>query len=285
MAKRKKAPKVLEDFSFSGLPSSRRRQFFDCLKNRWGLFLEAGAIFAFFSLLLVGLIYAQDIVFHNISSNASLAEADKNGQLSSMSLTFASLFGVLIILFVLPLGGILRIYRSLIFDEGVFFLSDYRKGFRETWKLTLLLGLLLGGGYFACSFYKSLISMELLSYAPYGILLFLVLPWAFTTLSYGSIYSSSFMVTLQNGFVLTTKSFFKALCFSFLLVLPLLFLFIPSTVFRYVALILCFLLYYPIVLFAFYLMDIACFDETINAHLDNGLYHKGLCDGGWFDEE
>ncbi len=130
-----------------------------------------------------------------------------------------------------------------------------------------------------------LISMELWSYAPYGILLFLILPWAFTTLSYGSIYSSSFMVTLQNGFVLTVKSFFKALFFSFLLVLPLFFLFVPSTAFRYIALILCFLLYYPIVLFAFYLMDIASFDEMINAHLNNGLYHKGLCDGQWnYDE-
>jgi len=285
MAKRKKAPKVLEDFSFSGLPSSRRKQFFDCLRNRWALFLEVGAIFAFFSLLLAGLIYAQDLVFHSISNNASLTEADRNNQLSSMSLTFASLFGFLIAIFLLPLGGILRVYRSLIFDEGVFFLSDYRKGFRETWKLTLLLGLLLGGGYFACSFYKSIISVEFLSYAPYGILLFLILPWAFTTLSYGSIYSSSFMVTLQNGFVLTAKSFFNALCFSFLLVLPLFFLFIPSTVFRYIALVLCFLLYYPTVLFAFYLMDIACFDEMINAHLNNGLYHKGLCDGQWnYDE-
>lgn len=285
MAKKKRIKSSAGDFSFSGLPSTRRRQFFDCLKNRWGLFLEVGVIFAFASLLLVGLIYAQDLVSHNIQNDASLEESTRNSQLNSASLVFASLFGVLIFLLTLPLGGFLRIYRSLIFEEGVFFFSDFKKGFKETWKLTLLLGVLLGGGYFACAFYKSLISVSFLAYAPYGILLFLVLPWAFTTLSYGSIYSSSFGVTLQNGFVLTVKTFWKALLIVLASCLPLLFLFIPSSTFRYIALILCFLAFYPLVLFAFYLMDIACFDEQINANLFNGLYHKGLYDADLEEEE
>ena len=190
-----------------------------------------------------------------------------------------------IVLLFLPLGGILRIYRSLIYDEGVFFLSDFAKGFKETWKLTLVLGLLLGGGYFACAFYKSLISVSFLVYIPYGVLIFLVVPWAFTTLSYGSIYQSSFWVILQNGFVLTVKTFFKALLLVLAGSLPFLFLFLPSSSFRYIALILCFLAYYPLVLFAFYLMDIACFDEEINVSLANGLYHKGLYDEKMDEDE
>ncbi len=278
MAKKRRIKSSAEDFSFKGLPNSRRRQFFDCLKNRWGLFLEVGVVFAFASLLLVGLIYAQDLVSHNIAHDASLDEASRSSQLSSMSLVFASLFGLLIFFFTLPLGGFLRVYRSLIFGEGVFFFSDFKKGFKGTWKLTLALGLLLGGGYFACAFYKSLISLSFLSYLPYGLLLFLVIPWAFTTLSYGSIYDSSFSIVLQNGFVLTAKSFFKALFFVLSSALPFLFLFLPSSLFRYLALILCFLAYYPLDLFAFYLMDIALFDELINEKVANGLYHKGLFD-------
>lgn len=285
MAKKKQIKSSLNDFSFKGLPNTRRRQFFDCLKNRWGLFLEVGVIFAFASLLVVGLIYAQDLVTHNIQADTSLEEVVRNSQLNSMSLVFASLFAVLILLLTLPLGGFLRIYRSLIYDEGVFFFSDFRKGFKETWKLTLVLGILLGGGYFACAFYKSLISLSFLAYAPYGILLFLVVPWAFTTLSYGSIYNSSFGVTLQNGFVLTVKTFWKALLLVLASCLPLLFLFIPSSTFRYIALILCFLAYYPLVLFAFYLVDISCFDEQINVNLSNGLYHKGLYDESLDEEE
>ena len=285
MAKKKQIKSSPSDFSFKGLPNTRRRQFFDCLKNRWGLFLEVGVLFAFASLLAVGLIYAQDLVTHNIQADASLEEGARNSQLNSMSLVFASLFAVLILLLALPLGGFLRIYRSLIFDEGVFFFSDFRKGFKETWKLTLVLGILLGGGYFACAFYKSLIPVSFLAYAPYGVLLFLVVPWAFTTLSYGSIYSSSFGVTLQNGFVLTVKTFWKALLLVLASCLPLLFLFIPSSTFRYIALILCFLAYYPLVLFAFYLVDIACFDEQINVNLGNGLYHKGLYDASLDEEE
>ncbi len=285
MAKKKQIKSSLNDFSFKGLPNTRRRQFFDCLKNRWGLFLEVGVIFAFASLLVVGLIYAQDLVTHNIQADTSLEEVVRNSQLNSMSLVFASLFGVLILLLTLPLGGFLRIYRSLIYDEGVFFFSDFRKGFKETWRLTLVLGILLGGGYFACAFYKSLISVSFLAYAPYGVLLFLVVPWAFTTLSYGSIYSSSFGVILQNGFVLTVKTFWKALLLVLASCLPLLFLFIPSSTFRYIALILCFLAYYPLVLFAFYLVDISCFDEQINVNLSNGLYHKGLYDESLDEEE
>ncbi len=247
--------------------------------------IEMARLSAFASLLLVGLIYAQDLVSHNIQNDASIEESARNGQMTSMSFVFASLFGVLILLLTLPLGGFLRIYRSLIYDEGVFFFSDFRKGFKETWKLTLPLGVLLGGGYFACAFYKSLISLSFLAYAPYGVLLFLVLPWAFTTLSYGSIYSSSFGVTLQNGFVLTVKTFWKALLLVGVSCLPLLFLFLPSSTFRYIALILCFLAFYPLVLFAFYLMDIACFDEQINVNLDNGLYHKGLYDADLEEDE
>ena len=285
MAKKKQINSSPNDFSFKGLPNTRRRQFFDCLKNRWGLFLEVGVLFAFASLLVAGLIYAQDLVTHNIQADASLEEGARSSQLNSMSLVFASLFAVLILLLALPLGGFLRIYRSLIFDEGVFFFSDFRKGFKETWKLTLVLGVLLGGGYFACAFYKSLIPVSFLAYAPYGVLLFLVVPWAFTTLSYGSIYSSSFGVTLQNGFVLTVKTFWKALLLVLSSCLPLLFLFIPSSTFRYIALTLCFLAYYPLVLFAFYLVDIACFDEQINVNLGNGLYHKGLYDANLDEEE
>lgn len=278
MAKKKRIKSKPSDFSFSGLPDTRRKQFFDCLRNRWGLFLKVGVIFAFLSLLIVALIYARDLVMHNVSNNESLDEVAKKSQLATMSTTFASLIAVSIAIFCLPLGGILRIYRSLIYDEGVFFFSDFKKGFKETWKVSLVIGILLGGGYFASAFYKEIIDISYLSYAPYGILIFLVFPWAFTTLSYASIYSSSFKVIIQNGFVLTVKSFLKALLFVLLSVLPLLFLFIPSSVYRYVALVLCFLLYYPLVLFAFYLMDIALFDMEINSKMDNGLYHKGLYD-------
>lgn len=285
MAKRRKRKANTKDFAFSGLPSNRRSQFFDCLRNRWPLFLEIGAFFALLSLVFIALIYWQDIAFHNISADASLTEESKNAQLSSMSLVFASMFSFLILLIFLPLGGVMRIYRSLVHDEGVFLWSDFKKGFRQTWKLSLVLGLLLGGGYFACAFYQKLISYDWLSYAPYGFLLFLVLPWALTTLSYATVYSSGFGVTLQNGFVITVKSYLFALLFVLSFCLPFLFLALPSSVARYLALIACFLLYYPIALFGFYLLDISYFDKLINKSLDNGLYHKGLSDAQWKDDE
>ena len=267
-----------EDFSFSCLPSTRRKQFFDCLKNRWLLFLEVGLLLAFSSLLLVGLLFAEDLVTYNIFNDETMEETAKTGLLSAMDLTFASLIAVAILIVVLPLGGILRIYRSLIYDEGVFFFSDFGKGFKGTWKLCLMLGIVLGASYFACAFYKKMITVPILSYIPYGLLLFLVLPWALTALSYGSIYSSSFGVSLQNGFVLTVKSYWKALLCVLAFAAPLFLLFIPSMAFRYIAFIACFVFYYPLVLFAFYLVDIACFDEQINGKLGNGLYHKGLYD-------
>lgn len=284
MAKRKRVQCSSGDFSSSLLPNTRRKQFFDCLKNRWGLFLEVGAFFALASLLFVGLIYAQDLVTHNIANDASLEEGARNAQLNSMGMVFASLCGALILLATLPLGGFLRIYRSLIHDEGVFFFSDFFKGFKETWKVSLLLGFMLGGGYFACAFYKSLIPVPFLSYAPYGVLLFLVLPCSFTTLSYASFYRSAFSVTLQNGFVLTVKSFGKDLLLVLFFLLPFLFLLLPSS-FRYIPLILCFLAYYPVLLFAAYLVSIACFDEQINAKVANGLYHKGLSDAEAEEDE
>ncbi len=285
MAKHRKRKANPKDFSYSGLPSNRRSQFFDCLRNRWPLFLEIGAFFALFSLIFIALIYWQDIAFHNISVDTSLTEESKTAQLNSVGLAFASMFSLLPLLFFLPLGGVMRIYRSLIYDEGVFLWSDFKKGFKQTWKQSLVLGLLLGGGYFACAFYQRLISFDWLSYAPYGLLLFLVLPWAFTTLSYATVYSSTFGVTLQNGFVITVKSYLLALLFVLSLCLPFLFLALPSTIARYLSLVICFLLYYPVALFGFYLMNIAYFDKLINKSLGNGLYHKGLSDTQWKDEE
>lgn len=279
MAKRKKYKARESDFSNAFLPCDRKSQFFDCLRNRWALFLEIGAFFGLASLLFVGLLYWQDLSIHNISMDQTLEEAAKSAQLGSMKLTFSSLFSLLFLLAFLPLGGVMRVFRSLIYDEGVFVWHDFKKGFKQTWKTSLLLGALLGGGHFACSFYSLLISPSWLAYAPYGVLLFLVLPWALTTLSYASVYSSKVSVTLQNGFVITAKSYFRALLFVLLACLPLLFLFLPNGLLRSLALIVCFLLYYPLVLFGFYLLDISCFDKLINGKLQNGLYHKGLFDG------
>lgn len=283
MAKRKtkhKPNKAREsDFSAAFLPCNRRSQFFDCLRNRWGLFLEIGAFFGLASLLFVLLLYWQDIAIHNISIDNSLDEATKTAQLGSMKLTFSSLFSLLFALAFLPLGGVMRVFRSLVYDEGVFLWHDFKKGFKGTWKTSLLLGVLLGGGYFACSFYSLLISPSWLAFAPYGVLLFLVLPWALTTLSYASVYSSKVSITLQNGFVITVKSYFKALLFVLSFCLPLLFLLLPNGLLRSLALIVCFLLFYPVALFGFYLMDISYFDSLINSELQNGLYHKGLYDG------
>lgn len=275
MNKKRKLKNSKEDFLFSSLPSSRKKQFVDIIKNRVSLFVKIGLLLSLFSLPLFALIFAKDLTLSNIR-NSNLSEADMFSSLYSVSLTYDFFMAVGITLIFLPLGGFFRIFRSLAYDEGTFFFYDFKKGFSQTWLACLISGLIIGFGYFSCSFYQKLINVDYLSYLPLAFLFLLILPLCLTFISYNSIYTSSFFVSLTNAFVLTSKAILKIWLFILLISLPFLFLLIPVSAVRYILLFLFFAFYYPFVIFGLYLLYLSLFDRFINKDLNNGLYLKGL---------
>lgn len=100
MNKKRKLKNSKEDFLFSSLPSSRKKQFVDIIKNRVSLFVKIGLLLSLFSLPLFALIFAKDLTLSNIR-NSNLSEADMFSSLYSVSLTydFFMAFGITLIFF------------------------------------------------------------------------------------------------------------------------------------------------------------------------------------------
>ena len=118
------------DFLESSLPTNRRRQFFDIIKIRWRtLFLVAGILFASSIPLFIAIIF-KDV--KALSLNSSVTDKSELANLLFVNHIFFTLIFIpcIAIIFV-TLSGLLRIYRNIIWGEGVFFWKDFILGIKQ----------------------------------------------------------------------------------------------------------------------------------------------------------
>ena len=126
-----KIRKAEYDFTEQGLPSNRVEVFFDSLKLRYGLIMKTGLLLFVFMMPLLAAFFTKDAYIVSIQSllaKGEITEASYEA-MYSMVCRIAYLACVpCFMIFSLGLAGALRVFRQLIWGEGIFFIQDFFDG-------------------------------------------------------------------------------------------------------------------------------------------------------------
>lgn len=278
MAKRKIAEK---DFLESSLPQTRRSQFFDVVKNNYGLLFKVGLFLSFFFLILIIKNFFFDylnVLARNAIKDGNLNETDANFWMSMLFLISNGIDVILYPLLFIGLAGALRILRQLAFSEGMMFSYLFKKGIKDNYKQFIVMGIITALFKLIINIALTLYSFNFLTVSLLFIFLIVYLPILVTYLYYSLIYSSNLAISLRNATYVYVRNLFPILLFVVIVFAPILLseyflnlLYIKQ--FIYLILVLFVL---PMTLLGGFLMELNCFDKTINISEYHELIKKGL---------
>lgn len=266
---------ALKDFSVDALPKTRKEQFFDIVKHRFDLLFTIGLFFLLFTIpFFAALTVKQVILYQAYISIGSKAE-EYAAFVKTNTMIFDAIYIPCFIIMGLGFAGIFQIFKKLSWSEGIFFLSDFSKGFKSNWLRFLIISLLFGLFHICSDYFKSAYSNNILGYFPFaiGMLLF---PSAFICLCMNTFYKNKFVKTIGDSIIIFLKRPVTGLAF---ILLPIAMSFIPYIgipVVIFVIYLVTFLLIYPIYGLMFFLYSLSGFDRFSNSQYNKKVYLKGL---------
>ncbi len=280
------------DFLLEQLPSSRRKQFFDILKNEWRTLLFLGAILCLFYLPFL-LSHIAEAGFMNGSAEAMRAELAAESkseeeiaslvqnQMNSIHLLFNGINVICFMAFSLGLAGASRVIKCLCFGEGVLLKSDFFAGIKKYWKSFLLIGFFAGLFYFLVSYVSTSLSsfsqgMNIFSGLTTGFFYALIVPILLFSLSQATLYGLPFFHSLSNSIRFTLVRYYWTLLFALFVYGLSLITLIVYPLFMILAYLGAILLLLPIFVLAFHLYSLSLFDPYINEGNYPSIYRKGL---------
>ncbi len=291
--RKKKAPAA--DFLVEQLPNSRRKQFFDIVKNEWRtLFLLGAVMCLFFIPFIVSNIC--EAGFMNGSAEAIRSQMESQGktaeeissavqnQMRSIHLLFTAINILCFVVFSLGLAGASRVIKCLCFGEGVLFGSDFFAGVKKYWKAFALCAFFAGLFYFLVSYVSASLTplgqthqgVNILSGITSGFYYAIIVPLILFSAAQSTIYDLSLMKTVANGLRFTLiryywTAIFALIVYGFSLITMIVYPLIVVLV--YLASI---LLVLPFFFLAFHLFALSLFDRYINLIHYPQIYMKGL---------
>lgn len=273
--KKKKKPLKTIDFAISSLPKTRKEQFFDVLSHRFFLLMGMGGLLLLFSLPFLGVSLYKDV--SSMAIEASNAEgAAKQQSLFFMMLIYRLACLPAFLILSLGLSGTQKIYKELLYDEPIFFRSDFLSGIKENWKQYFLLASFFWLFWFISELASSFFTNIFVEVLFPGINIALIYPAIFVAFFLMNTYTNSFGKNMTCGYALYFKAF-PSVILTFLAVFALTFLkYIPLILVKYTVILLCFLLYVPISLLLAYENQMRLFDLYINKEQFPDFYQKGL---------
>ena len=188
---KQKASRV--DYSKAMLPRTRKAEFLDCFKMNYVLLIKCGLVLFAFALPLITFSLLMDFYYISIMEHATEA-------VEQTKLIFFYLYNlgavILCVPIVVALSGLTHILRNFVWQEGIFFGSDFASGIKENTGKNLLFFLIVGIFYLLSYFIYSLFAVPLISYAPlfiFGFVIFPIFLWGlFLNNTYKSNFSSLF---------------------------------------------------------------------------------------------
>jgi len=268
-----------KEFTKDMLPHNRIEQFFDVVKLNWKTILGIGLLLLLFSLPVVGVLIFGDYRATSILQNKELTQEDISSLIIANKLITAGILIVGLVIFAICIAGILRIIRSIVFSEGVFFWHDFAKGIKQNGLTFVILFFILG----VLNFLVTLVINatvdipSFLLYLPLFILALLIYPIAVVETFYLNLYCSSFFKAVKNCAYL----YFRHLPF-YLLFIALLSINIPivllisSILIRYFVMLCITTVFVPFALVMLFIYSNKVFDLHINKDHYPELYSKGL---------
>lgn len=292
---KKEVEKITPDFLAEQLPDTRRKQFFDILKNEWRTLLLLGLLMALFFLpFVISLI--GEAGYMNGSAEAiksSLLLEGKSEEEIALAVaaamrTIHNIFGainiVCFMVFSLALSGVSYVYRCLSYGEGVILKSDFLKGIKKYWKPFLLVGFFAGLSYFLMSYTSTLWSassvdngaFSVLSGLTIGFFYAFLVPIFLFSLSQAVYYELPFFKSLSNSIRFTLSSYLRLIPFLLFVYAFSLLSLIVYPVFTALAFLSAIILLLPIYILAFHSFALSLFDKAINKEYYPSVYLKGL---------
>ncbi len=263
-----------KDFSVEDLPNSRKAQFLDFCKTRFGMFFSFGGIFLLCGLPLLAAILVKYYLFL-LPAYKSLSEAEYVSFYKTTCLIFTLLYCLCFLFLFLGAAGLGRVFRQWAWGKGVYFFHDFLLGIKKNFPSYLLLWLLWSLFYFLSKFISLSVSSIWLSYLSGGICL-LLLPALFMAMSQVLYYSSSLTKLFVNSFSYCFKK--PLVTFAFLLI-PygvLCFGLIDQVMVMVLVVALSLLLLLPFYFVGWNLFALTIFDEFTNREYYPAIYQKGL---------
>lgn len=270
-----------KDFTTANLPSTRRKQFFYIFKRNYlKLFYYNLLIALCFLPALVYYIMARDYIA-NLFYNKDIETLKAN--LLSISLIRDLPTGILIMLGFLILPGFTYIIRRLMWDEVVIFKTDFKKGFKNSYKQFLFIGFLTGlilfvFGYgintLLCSEFSPLIQIMIIVMLILLAILYIIAMMYMINLA--SLYNLTNMQLIINSFKLTIKDLLKNIGVFLITFVPVFVWMGFTKIFNVVTIFILFIYGYIYIMLAFGELTMYSFDKYINVKQYPDFVRKGL---------
>lgn len=265
------------------LPVTRKALFKDILHNRWRILLSCSLLMLLFLLPLLVAIFFKDYLVLNLLNNHQYfvnGSFTEEGAIKFKSINFIFLLinSFCILILFIYLCGAFRIFRQLIWSEGINFWSDFKKGISQNIYLFLRYGLLVVILYFSTWSLLYFANNLLFAFLSLGIETFVFVPMVMVGMYYSVIYNSSLKQRLTNipllylknaPLVLLIAILFEA--FFFIELIPTVYFIVKLSV-----LLLSFFFVLPLVILLGSLVTVYIFDKDINIEQHKDIYRKGL---------
>ena len=272
-----------EDFSIDDLPLTRKKEFFDILKNDWKTLIFIGLILLFVSIPYLAI----DVIHWFIKANLETQLYNDGGTVETvtqaMKLTEIIYEASLVpttLLIAIPLSGVARILKRLVHAEGVLFKNDFFDGIKMNVGQFLLLMFIYSVLRFLTQFVYIMTSdIEIISMISLGvstgILYVLFVPILLFMFAESSIYKIKFWINFKNSYQLAINSILVMLLFSFIIFSVYFMRFINHPILR-IGLDSLLILLSPLYLLSLSLFTMSKFDIFINKDNYKDIYRKGL---------
>lgn len=271
-------------FNEKKLPTTRWQQFIFFLTNEKLSLLKIGCALLIFFIPYI-LVYAfQAASIINIQQDYSagnITASQMNYYTFIYNLIFNSVKLVCLIVFSFGISGILRIIRNLVWNEGVFFFDDFKKGIKQNIKQAILIFIFIWIFLMLVYVFKDLTILTNSVIFKVGLVLgatlfiFLVFPLCLCWICQVTFYEGKTSMFISNSFVLLFSKYLTVLLFSlFFNGIIVATIFIP-TFFSIIAICCSLLIISPLFLIATHLFFLNIFDKTINKDCKT-YYKKGI---------
>jgi hypothetical protein len=281
MAYMKKVAKV--DFVSEYLPKTRKAQFFDLIKNRFWIFIKIGLVLAIFIMPLIISHAVKDLTLYSVYKSFYdhlISEEELKVYIISITFGFDLLNIILLVVFAIGISGITRVFKALIWSEGVIFANDFITGIKQNGKKYCILFSICGVFILINNFMMQLLKntqFEIMSYLPWSVTILMLLPIGLFYFSQIIYYSNSFKGYMTNAVRLYVSSFLKTLLYVIILIVPIFLIFGIDYIFvKYIAILLWTILILPIIICVWILYTNNLFDLYINVKFYPQIVKKGL---------
>ncbi len=293
--KGKKVKKVTPDFLLEQLPSTRRKQFFDILKNEYRTLLLIGLILVlFFIPFIVSNIFEYGFMSGTSETIKKAMEAEGRNseeiaraiklQMRSIHLLFTGINIICFMIFSLGLAGVSRVIKCLCFGEGVVFKSDFFIGIKEYYKSFLAVGFFSGLFYFLMTYTGAMLdalskdnsSLLIVKGLTIGFYFALLVPLFLFSLAQSTLYNVPFFKNISNSIKFIINKYYICLIFSIIIYMIYLLTYIVYPLISILSFVAVIILIVPFIELAFHLFALSLFDKYINKNYYPQIYKKGL---------